>query len=122
LSADNRHTQTVKEVNMNEDTNPVRKARQDAGLSMERLCRIIDYDKGNLSRIENGKRELPASVAYRIEVALGLEPYTLIRGTVPLPASLRSPKIDIPGYLCRLIAVTASFRLRSPAPIVSPVQ
>lgn len=91
---------------MNDTTNPVRKARLDAGLSLERLCEIIDYDKGNLSKIENGHRELPARIAYRIEVALGLEPYQLIRDSVTLPDSLRSGISTIPGYVCRLMADT----------------
>ena len=81
----------------------LRKARQAAGVSLTALANIVDTDKGNLSKMERGLRDIPASLAYKIELALDMEPYALLSETVPTDANLRPATRTIPGLLCRLI-------------------
>lgn len=63
---------------MNHDE--LRKARQEAGIEhLERMADIIGMNKGNLSKVENGKcaRTKLREVASLYELALGMDEYAL---------------------------------------------
>lgn len=88
---------------------PLRQAREDANISLPRMADIIGMDKGNLSKVENGKAS-PSTierVAYRYQVALGITDHRLVRQCGTLPANL-SKLLDrtIPGQLRRLATIT----------------
>jgi transcriptional regulator with XRE-family HTH domain len=50
----------------------LRKARQDAGLSLSQLARAAEVEQGNLSRIENGHVNTGEEARARLAAALGL--------------------------------------------------
>lgn len=78
----------------------LREAREAAGITLPRMAEIIGYDKGNLSRVEHGSAGARVTewVASRYELALGAEPWSLVRDCGTLPATLRSRfGADIPG-------------------------
>ena len=103
---------------------PLRQAREDANISLPRMADIIGMDKGNLSKVENGKAS-PSTierVAYRYQVALGITDHRLVRQCGTLPANL-SKLLDrtIPGQFRRLATITLNVTgCRTSVPYPSP--
>lgn len=77
----------------------LRDAREAAEITLPRMAEIIGYDLGNLSRVERGQSGARVTewVASRYELALGREPWSLVRECGTLPATLHSRINAIPG-------------------------
>lgn len=86
---------------------PLRKARKERGIGLREMSKVIEYDRGDLSRVE---REMtPARtvewVANRYELYLGIERGTLVRECGTLPATLASAVSDMLEYVSRLMVL-----------------
>ena len=108
---------------------PLREARETAGLSLPRMAELVGMDKGNLSKVENGHASASTieRVAARYEMALGITDRSLVRDCGTLPANLvKLLTAAIPGWLClpsitRLsAAVSRTFVPFLPRPLAHP--
>ncbi len=89
---------------------PLRRARQEQGISLRRMAELLDEDRGNLSRAERGDASAHTieRIASRYEMALNLEPRSLVRECGTLPANLLALVLSaIPRYLNRLTYLIA---------------
>lgn len=64
----------------------LREARRAAGLTVEQLAKLADIDKGHLSRVETGQRNLPETLARELARHLGIaaDEILIAGGRLPL--------------------------------------
>ncbi len=67
----------------------LREAREAAGVNLKDMASGIDYDTGNLSKVERGKLPVPEYLWTRYELELELAPRSLLVKDDALPEGLR---------------------------------
>lgn len=67
---------------MNTQTNPLRSARKQRGMTLQEAAALVDTDIGNLSRIERGQLPSP-KLAIRLSSAFGVSLDAIYRQSPP---------------------------------------
>ena len=57
----------------------IKKIRTRKGMSQGDICRALDMDRGYMSAIENGKKNITISQLERLAKALGVNPSDLLK-------------------------------------------
>ena len=57
----------------------IKKIRTRKGMSQGDICRALDMDRGYMSAIENGKKNITISQLERLAQALGVSVYKLLK-------------------------------------------
>lgn len=83
----------------------LRRRRRELGLSLQQLADLVHYNKGYLSRVENGKQTISIAVAEACDKALGTDNELTARATVALERGHREsmPLAQLPAAPSALV-------------------